>query len=471
MAVTLDLVSKNSLPALGGNLTFKAPSSSSTVNQQIFILNVGMLVDAGIYTLTFSGTAPSNVKYINLLDGDGAIIDSSFVDPDFSANFNFNPSKAFAKIVLVSDNHYISWPANSNAVVASGLISNTNLSPTPTLPTVAATELKDATTCRNIGGTDYVWAYSKYDVSTNTYYAGKIVNASSMAYVDLNSNNYTGSSHAFDYVNNKIYTIGGGVYNSAGGVQSHSQTMYTTFEETDMSTSSFTKTAKSPYPDSINTMNILMCAPGDGNVYTFGTHYQEISNVPTSHYFGNLAFKWDGATDTWSPISKMTGFPSISADKTFIFSFEGKIYISGARYNAVDKGSEALFDYWLGEYDPATDTYTTLKNFRNTNLSKGETFHTLGTMQARTFTEDATHLYNQFGKKYSKSAYIGAGPNQGFLPTPAYSPQYWAPTPVISVAYNPGSATQYAHYTQDSNYYLVAETQTQISVPSYAVRV
>ena len=471
MAVTLDLVSKNSLPALGGNLTFKAPSTSSTVTQQIFILNVGMLVSAGIYTLTFSGTAPSNVKYINLLDGDGNIIDSSFVDPDFSTNFNFNPSKAFAKIVLVSDNHYISWPANSNAVVSSGLISNTNRSPSPTLPTVATVELKDATTCRNIGGTDYVWSYSKYDVSTNTYYAGKIVNASSMAAVNLNSNNYTAASYAYDYVNNKMYTIGGGVYNSAGGVQSHSQTMYTTFEQTDMSTSSFTKTAKAAYPDAINTMNILMCAPGDGNVYTFGTHYQETSNVPTSHYFGNLAFKWNGTTNTWSPIAKMTGFPSVSADKTFIFSYQGKIYISGARYNAVDKGAEVLFDYFLGKYDPATDTYTTLKNFKNTNLSGGQTFHTLGNMNGRSYTEDADYLYDIFGKKYSKSAYITAGPNQGFLPTATYSPQYWAPTPVISVAYNPGSATQYAHYTQNSNFYLVAETQTQVSVPSYATRV
>ena len=90
MAVTLDLVSKNSLPALGGNLTFKAPSVSSVFTQQIFILNVGMLVSAGIYTLTFSGSAPSNVKYINLLDGDGNIIDSSFVDPDFSTNLNLS---------------------------------------------------------------------------------------------------------------------------------------------------------------------------------------------------------------------------------------------------------------------------------------------------------------------------------------------------------------------------------------------
>ena len=471
MAVTLDLVSKNSLPALGGNLTFKAPSTSAAVKQQIFILNVGMLVNAGIYTLTFTGTAPSNVKYINVLDGDGAIIDSSFVDPDFSINFNFNPSKQFAKIVLVSDNHYIHWPANSNAVIASGLISNTNLSPTPTLPTVAATELKDATTCRNIGGTDYVWSYSKYNVATNDYYAGKIVNASSMAAVDLNPNNYREASYAFDYVNNKLYTIGGGVYNSAGGVQAHSQTMYTTFQVRDMNNSSFLSAVKAAYPDSINTMNILMCAPGDGNVYTFGTHYQETSNVPTSHYFGNLAFKWEGSSNTWSPIAKMTGFPSVSADKTFIFSYQGKIYISGARYNAVDKGAEILFDYWLGEYNPATDTYTTLKNFRNTNLSKGQTFHTLGTMQGRIYTEDATHLYDQFGKKYSKAAYLNSGPNQGFLPAASYAPQYWAPTPVISVAYNPGSATQYAHYTQNSNYYLIAETQTQISVPSYAVRV
>jgi len=167
----------------------------------------------------------------------------------------------------------------------------------------------------------------------------------------------------------------------------------------------------------------------------------------------------------------MTGFPSVSADKTFIFSFEGKVYISGARYNAVDKGAEVLFDYFLGKYDPATDTYTTLKNFKNTNLSGGQTFHTLGTMSGKIFTEDATHLYDQFGKKYSKASYVNAGPNQGFLPTPVYSPQYWAPTPVISVAYNPGSATQYAHYLKDGSYYLLAETQTQISVPTYAIKV
>mgnify|MGYP000544324703 CR=1 FL=1 len=93
MAVTLDLVSKNSLPALGGNLTFKAPSTSTAINQQVFVLNVGMLVNAGLYSLDFSNGAPTNVTYINLLDGDGAIIDSSFVNPSFSTTFNFNPSK------------------------------------------------------------------------------------------------------------------------------------------------------------------------------------------------------------------------------------------------------------------------------------------------------------------------------------------------------------------------------------------
>ena len=129
MAVTLDLVSKNSLPALGGNLTFKSPSTQAAVNQRIFVLNVGMLVSPGLYSLDFSNGAPTNVTYINLLDGDGNIIDSSFVDPSFTTTFNFNPSKAFAKIVFVSDNHYITWPANSNAIVSSGLISNTNSTP------------------------------------------------------------------------------------------------------------------------------------------------------------------------------------------------------------------------------------------------------------------------------------------------------------------------------------------------------
>ena len=471
MAVTLDLVSKNSLPALGGNLTFKAPSTSTAVTQQIFILNVGMLVNAGIYSLTFSNGAPSNVTYINVLDGDGSIIDSSFVSPDFSTTFNFNPSKAFAKIVFVSDNQYISWPANSNAVVSSGLISNTSYNPTPTVPTVAATQLTNTLTCRNVGGVDYVWSYPTFDVSTNAYYAGKRVKTNDMTYADLNTNNYTGASYAFDYVNNKLYTLGGGVYNSSGGVQSHSQLMYTTFEETDMSTSSFTKTAKAAYPDALNTMNVLMCAPGDGNVYTFGAHYQEISNVPTSHYYKNLAFKWTGATNTWSALPKMTGFPSVSADRTFIFSYAGKVYLCGARYNAVDKGAEVLFDYWLGKYDPATNTYTTLKNFKNTNLSKGQTFATLGNMNGRTYVEDADYLYNSMGKRYSKASYVNSGANQGFLPTPNYIPQYWAPTPVLSVAYTPGSTTQYAQYTQNSNYYLIAETQAQISVPSYAARV
>ena len=157
MAVTLDLVSKNSLPALGGNLTFKAPSASEVTKQRIFILNVGMLVNAGLYSLDFSNGAPTNVTYINLLDGDGNVIDASFVSPSFSTTWNFNQSKSWAKIVLVSDNQYINWPANSNAVVSSGLISNTNTTPTPTLPTTAAVQLTNALTCRNIGGTDYVW--------------------------------------------------------------------------------------------------------------------------------------------------------------------------------------------------------------------------------------------------------------------------------------------------------------------------
>ena len=118
MAVTLDLVSKNSLPALGGNLTFKAPSTSQVTKQRIFILNVGMLVNAGLYSLDFSNGAPTNVTYINLLDGDGNVIDASFVSPSFYTTWNFNPSKSWAKIVLVSDNQYINWPANSNAVVS-----------------------------------------------------------------------------------------------------------------------------------------------------------------------------------------------------------------------------------------------------------------------------------------------------------------------------------------------------------------
>jgi hypothetical protein len=467
MAVTLDLVSKNSLPALGGNLTFKAPSTSTAINQQVFVLNVGMLVNAGLYSLDFSNGAPTNVTYINLLDGDGAIIDSSFVNPSFSTTFNFNPSKAFAKIVLVSDNHYISWPANSNAVVSSGLISNTNSSPTPTLPTVAATNLTNALTCRNIGGTDYIWSYPTYNVANNAYYAGKIVNATTMQSQDLYSNNYRGASFAFDYTNNKMYIVGGGVYNSANGVQSHSQTMYTTFIEKNMATSSFTQTAKAAYPDALNTMNILMAAPGDGNVYTFGQSYLETSNVPTSHYFGNLAYKWNGTTNTWSAIAKMPGFPSVSYNKIFTFSYQGRVYITGARQTAVDKGSEALFDYWFGYYNPATNTYTTIKNFKTVGLSEGPAFDTMGNMNGRTYTEDADHLYDQHGRKYSKASYIATG----FLPAPVYRPQYWAPTPVLAVANTPGSATQYAHYLQNGQYYLVAQTQSQVSVPSYASRV
>ena len=467
MAVTLDLVSKNSLPALGGNLTFKSPSTSAAVNQRIFVLNVGMLVSPGLYSLDFSNGAPTNVTYINLLDGDGNIIDSSFVNPSFTTTFNFNPSKAFAKIVFVSDNHYITWPANSNAIVSSGLISNTNSTPTPTLPTVAATSLTNALTCRNIGGTDYIWSYPTYNVANNAYYAGKIVNTQTMASQDLYSNNYRGASFAFDYVNNKMYIVGGGVYNSANGVQSHSQTMYTTFIQKDMSTNAFTQTAKAAYPDALNTMNILINAPGDGNVYTFGQAYLETSNVPTSYYYGNLAYKWNGSTNTWSAIAKMPGFPSVSYGKIFTFSFEGKVYITGARQTAVDKGSEALFDYWFGYYNPATNTYTTIKNFKTVGLSEGPAFDTMGHMNGRTYTEDATHLYGPHGDKYSKADYIATG----FLPAPVYNPQYWAPTPVINVAYTPGSATQYAHYFKDGQYWLVAQNQTQVSVPSYASRV
>ena len=463
MAVTLDLVSKNSLPALGGNLTFKAPSASEATKQRIFILNVGMLVNAGLYSLDFSNGAPTNVTYINLLDGDGNVIDASFVSPSFSTTWNFNPSKSWAKIVLVSDNQYINWPANSNAVVSSGLISNTNTTPTPTLPSTAAVQLTNALTCRNIGGTDYVWSYPTYDVSTDAYYAGKIVNATTMAAVDLYSNNYKGASFAFDYTNDKIYIVGGGQYNSAGGVQSHNQTMYTTFIEKDMSTSAFTETAKSNYPDALNTMNILMAAPGDGNVYTFGTHYLETSNVPTTHYFGNLAYKWDGTTDTWSAISKMPGEPSNSYDRTFVFSYEGKVYISGERKTAVDKGTESTFDYWFGYYDPATNTYTTIKNFK----SATKAFDTLGHMNGRTYTEDALYLYDKFDRKYSKATYIATG----FLPAPVETPQYWAPTEVLSVANTPGSATSYAHYTDSGQYYLILQTQSQVSVPSYAARV
>jgi hypothetical protein len=384
MAVTLDLVSKNSLPALGGTLTFKAPSTSAQVKQRIFILNVGMLVNAGIYNLTFSGSAPTNVAYINILDGDGNVIDESFELPSFATAFNFNPSKQWAKIVLVSDSDYVYWPANSNAVVASGLSSNTNTTPNITIPTTPATQLTNTITTRNVGGTDYAWTYPTYNVSNNAYYAGKVVNCSTFASQDLYSNNYRGASFAHDYVNNKLYVIGGGVYNSNGGVQAHSQTMYTTFIEKDMANNSFAQTSKAAYPDALNTMNILMCAPGDGNVYTFGQHYLETSNVPTSHYYGNLAYKWNGSTNTWSPIAKMNGFPSVSADETFTFSYQGKCYISGARYTAVDKGSRVLFDYWFGYYDPATNTYTTIKNYKTTGLLEGASFTTLGNMKMQT---------------------------------------------------------------------------------------
>jgi hypothetical protein len=467
MAVTLDLVSKNSLPALGGNLTFKAPSTSQATSQQIFILNVGMLVNAGIYNLAFSNGNPTNVDYINLLDGDGNVIDSSFLNPDFSVNFNFNPSKPWAKLVLVSDNRYISWPANSNAIVASGLSSNTNTTPTITIPTTPVPELTNVLTTRTVGSTDYTWTYPTYNVSTNAYYAGKIVNCSTFASQDLYANNYRGASFAFDYVNNKMYIVGGGVYNSSGGVQSHSQTMYTSFKEKNMADNSFAETAKAAYPDSLNTMNILMAAPGDGNVYTFGQHYLETSNVPTSHYYGNLAYKWNGSTNTWSPIAKMNGFPSVSADETFIFSYQGKVYISGARYTAVDKGSRVLFDYWFGYYDPATNSYTTIKNFKTVGLSEGPSFTTLGNMNGRTYHEDANYLYDKYGKKYSKADYIATG----FLPAPVAKPQYWAPTLVLNVANTPGNTTYYAHYLKDGSYYLAAQTQSQISVPSYASRV
>ena len=210
-------------------------------------------------------------------------------------------------------------------------------------------------------------------------------------------------------------------------------------------------------------MNILACAPGDGNVYTFGTHYLETSNVPTTHYFGNLAYKWNGSTDTWSAIAKMPGEASNSYDRTFTFSYQGKVYISGERKTAVDKGSESTFDYWFGYYDPATNAYTTIKNFK----SATKAFDTLGNMNGRTYTEDADYLYDKFGKKYSKAAYIATG----FIPTPTYTPQYWAPTEVLSVANTPGSATSYAHYLNNAQYYLIAQTQSQVSVPSYAARV
>ena len=464
MAVTLDLVSKNSLPALGGNLTFKAPSASQVTKQRIFILNVGMLVNAGLYSLDFTNGAPTNVDYINILDGDGAILDTSYANPSFATTWNFNPSKAFSKIVFVSDNHYINWPANSNAVVSSGLISNTANTPAGiTIPTTPAPNLTNCVTSRNIGGTDYLWSYPTYNIATGAYYAGKIVNSTTMAAVDMYSNNHHGTSYTFDYTNNKIYILGGGSYNSVGGIQSHTQTMYTSFIEKDMTTSAFTQTAKSNYPDALNTMNVLMSAPGDGNVYTFGTHYLETSNVPTTHYFGNLAFKWTGATNTWSPIAKMPGEASNSYDRTFTFSYEGKVYISGARKTAVDKGSESTFDFWFGYYNPATNTYTTIKNYK----SATKAFDNLGDMLNRTYVEDATHLYDKHGRKYSKAQYIATG----FIPAPSYIPQYWAPTPVLSNSYTPGSATQYAQYLDSSNYYFLSQNQTQVSVPAYAARV
>ena len=210
-------------------------------------------------------------------------------------------------------------------------------------------------------------------------------------------------------------------------------------------------------------MNILMSAPGDGNVYTFGTHYLETSNVPTTHYFGNLAYKWTGSTNTWSAIAKMPGEPSNSYDRTFVFSYQGKVYISGERKTAVDKGTESTFDYWFGYYNPATNTYTTIKNFK----SATKAFDTLGNMNGRTYTEDALYIYDKFDKKYSKADYIATG----FLPAPVETPQYWAPTEVLSVANTPGSATSYAHYTAGGQYYLISQTQSQVSVPSYAARV
>lgn len=468
MTVTLDLVSKNSLPALGGNLTFKAPSSSQQVNQRIFILNIGMLINAGIYTLTFTGANPTNVAYMNALDGDGNIIDQSFVNPNLSGVYNFNPSKPFAKLVFVSESDYIHWPANSNAVISSGLISNTNTTPAVVAPTTPVPQLTNVITSRTIANTDYVWTYPTYSVSDNAYYAGKLVNASTFAAVDLNTDNYKGASYAFDYVNNKMYIIGGGVYNSADGVQSHNQTMYKKFKVKDMTSTSFTETTKADYPDALNTMNILMCAPGDGNVYTFGTHYLETSNVPTTHYYGNLAYKWDGTTNTWSPIAKMAGFPSVSADETFTFSYQGKVYISGARYTSVDKGSRVLFDYWFGFYDPATNTYTTIKNFKTVGLAEGPAFTALGNMNGRTYQEDADYLYDKFGKKYSKADYIATG----FLPAPVETPQYWGLTPVTNIAHTPGSTVYYSHYNDNSNnWYLAAQTQAQVSVPSYAAKV
>ncbi|NBR25969.1 MAG: hypothetical protein EBU08_19745, partial [Micrococcales bacterium] len=76
-------------------------------------------------------------------------------------------------------------------------------------------------------------------------------------------------------------------------------------------------------------------------------------------------------------------------------------------------------------------------------------------------------IYDKFDRKYSKAAYIATG----FLPAPVETPQYWAPTEVLSVANTPGSATSYAHYTDGGQYYLISQTQSQVSVPSYAARV
>jgi hypothetical protein len=88
-------------------------------------------------------------------------------------------------------------------------------------------------------------------------------------------------------------------------------------------------------------------------------------------------------------------------------------------------------------------------------------------MNGRTYTEDALYLYDQFDRKYSKATYIATG----FLPAPVEIPQYWAPTEVLSVANNPGSATSYAHYLNSGQYFLISQTQSQVAVPSYASRV
>jgi len=132
-------------------------------------------------------------------------------------------------------------------------------------------------------------------------------------------------------VDGKIYAIGGG---AAGSENYSSVETYTTVEEYDPATDTWT--TKSPMPTSrfIHSANVV-----DGKIYIIGGWAAGVIG-----YGVRTVEVYDPATDTWTQKDDMprgisAGFSSV---------VDGKIYVFGG-YG----GSERV-----DEYDPATDTWT-----------------------------------------------------------------------------------------------------------------